>query len=69
MISMIPPDMAVRDLTLSFPSMKRVHFIPTMEKNRARAERTRLTSIRDLVTWIEPTERADYDCCDCIIRP
>lgn len=47
----IPPIIAVVDLLLDMPSMKRVHFIPTVETISARAERKRLSRIAALVAW------------------
>lgn len=50
-MNIIPPIIAVVDLLLDMPSMKRVHFIPTVETISAKAERKRLSSIAALVTW------------------
>lgn len=51
-MNMIPPIIAVKDLLSGLPSMKRVHFIPTVETNSATVERKMLISITALVAWI-----------------
>lgn len=51
MMNMIPPIIAVVDLLSDLPSMKRVHFIPTVEIISARAERKMLSSITALAAW------------------
>lgn len=47
----IPPVIAAVLLLLSLPSMKRVHFIPTVETINATLERKMLNSTTALVTW------------------
>lgn len=49
-MNMIPPIIAVVAFSC-MPSMKRVHFIPTVEIISATAERKRLNSITALVAW------------------
>lgn len=46
----MPPAIAVADLPFGLPSMKWVHFIPTMEINNATEETKMLNSITTLVT-------------------
>lgn len=48
-MNMIPPIIAVTDLLCEAPSMKWVHFIPTVETSIARAERKRLSGNAILV--------------------
>lgn len=50
-MNMIPPTIAVADLLSGLPSMKRVHFIPTVETSSATAESKMLSSITALVAW------------------
>ena len=54
-MNMIPPIIAVVDLLSDLPSMKRVHFIPTVETIRATVERKMLISITALVAWTSTT--------------
>lgn len=49
-MNVIPPTIAAVDLLFGESSMKRVHFIPTVETTIATAERKRLTSNTALVT-------------------
>lgn len=50
-MNVIPPIMDIMDLLSGLLSMKRVHFIPTMETITATVERKMLTSITALTVW------------------
>lgn len=58
-MNMIPPIIAVVDLLSTLLSMKRVHFIPTVETSSATAERKMLSSITALVAWTSPRGSED----------
>lgn len=50
-MNMIPPTIAVTDLLSGLPSMKWVHFIPTVETSSATVDSKMLSSITALVAW------------------